>query len=894
MSTGAVVARILTQYSDKGSKQAQKDIQKLGKKIDAFGAKAAKSFGLAAAATAALAVKIGKDAVNAAIEDQRAQALLANTLARTTGATTVQIAAVEKHIDSLEMLSTVSDTELRQSFADIVAVTGNVTSAMQVQTVALDVAKGRTLDLSTVSNAFTKAIAGNFTALKKVLPGIDANIIKNKDMAKAMAYATSIYGGSAEAFGDTEPLKRLSIAYGRVLETLGGALLPVVKEFTTYLVERVLPSINKWVEANKTQLADSLRNAAKLAADFLKVAGKVALWATNNLGAVKAIAAAIATVFVVNKLSTFITSITTMISMLGKLKTQADLTNASTSKVGLLGKAGVAAVVASVGIPLAGELYTAAVNQANNIKDLEKLEKQRFNAEIARDPVTLFIVKRRIENLKKEIALVKKLTEEQAKFVGKGTIPYAIGMYTPEQYKVAKAEIDKLAAIEAAAAAASLRQTQKTIAAELKKEAVLKRLKKLSAVPGKGKAQTGGVTPVSSLDAAEYEAINFRAAELLLIKQKDNQAEIEKLKNLKENILLQGIRNTLSQRYKDILVALADSKIDDKDIASLAGIWGVTKEAAKAYIETVFAISDGTISDDEVTNLAKSWGSTKAQAEKYLQFFAALNDGILSDAEIEKLRSKWGLTEAQVRQYADFVGAVSDGKLNDSEIQKLMDKWKLSTDQVVAYLYELGAPVTYNGNLIEPGRLAELAWKNATAALEAYLRLLGQGSTSNNGSIYDPNASADANKEAADAAAAAADAAKSAAEANSAATDAAIAAANKISALVTTLEIKKASGRTYLTDAEMDQVLTASNSPYAPTATASSFVDERSKFQQKYGLSSTIANASTIGTSSSNSGTVVNLTVNGSVSTEQDLVQTIRTGLLAAQQNGQGLTLQAI
>ena len=33
MAVGAVVARILTQYSDKGSKQAQKDITNLEKEI---------------------------------------------------------------------------------------------------------------------------------------------------------------------------------------------------------------------------------------------------------------------------------------------------------------------------------------------------------------------------------------------------------------------------------------------------------------------------------------------------------------------------------------------------------------------------------------------------------------------------------------------------------------------------------------------------------------------------------------------------------------------------------------------------------------------------------------------------------------------------------------------
>jgi hypothetical protein len=98
MSTGAVVARILTQYSDKGSKAAQKDIAKLGKQIDAFGKKAAKSFKLAVVATAALSVKIGKDAVQAAIEDAKSQVVLANAMMSTTGATNESIAAAEKYI----------------------------------------------------------------------------------------------------------------------------------------------------------------------------------------------------------------------------------------------------------------------------------------------------------------------------------------------------------------------------------------------------------------------------------------------------------------------------------------------------------------------------------------------------------------------------------------------------------------------------------------------------------------------------------------------------------------------------------------------------------------------------------------------------------------------------
>ena len=52
MATGAIIARIITQYSAKGSKQAQKDITKLGKDFDKFAKRSVKAFGVAAAASA--------------------------------------------------------------------------------------------------------------------------------------------------------------------------------------------------------------------------------------------------------------------------------------------------------------------------------------------------------------------------------------------------------------------------------------------------------------------------------------------------------------------------------------------------------------------------------------------------------------------------------------------------------------------------------------------------------------------------------------------------------------------------------------------------------------------------------------------------------------------------
>ena len=111
MSTAAVVARIATQYSDKGSKAAQKDIARLTKKFEAFGKKAQKSFKLAIVATAALSVKIGKDAVQAAIDDSKSQLILANAMINATNATKDQVAAAEDYIEKTMFRVNVADEE---------------------------------------------------------------------------------------------------------------------------------------------------------------------------------------------------------------------------------------------------------------------------------------------------------------------------------------------------------------------------------------------------------------------------------------------------------------------------------------------------------------------------------------------------------------------------------------------------------------------------------------------------------------------------------------------------------------------------------------------------------------------------------------------------------------
>ena len=311
MAVGAVVARILTQYSDKGSKAATKDINKLGKSFDKFAKKSAKAFGVAALAAAAFAVKIGKDAVEAAMADQKSQALLANSLRNTVGATDGAIAGVEKHITALQKQFSVVDDELRPAFGRLAAAFGSTTAAQEAMQIALDVSAFAGVDLATATEAIIKASQGQYRALNKLVPGIGAATIATKDFGKITDKVTKIVGGAAATRAGTleGKMNGLKIAFGEAMETLGYALLPVLEKFATMLTTQILPKVEDFIALNKDKLAAGFAFAAEMALRLLNTAVAFSNWCANNMGLVKGMAILIVGMFAVGRLAAFVTAI---------------------------------------------------------------------------------------------------------------------------------------------------------------------------------------------------------------------------------------------------------------------------------------------------------------------------------------------------------------------------------------------------------------------------------------------------------------------------------------------------------------------------------------------------------------------------------------------------------
>ena len=151
-----------------GLDKADRETKTFSNKLDDALQKGAAAFLAVGAAAGAMAIKIGIDAVKAAIEDEKAQASLAQTLRNTTNATEAQIAATEEFIDKTARATGVADDQLRPSLQRLLVSTKDLTQAQKLQALALDISAGTGKDLLSVSDALAKASDGNFKALKNL------------------------------------------------------------------------------------------------------------------------------------------------------------------------------------------------------------------------------------------------------------------------------------------------------------------------------------------------------------------------------------------------------------------------------------------------------------------------------------------------------------------------------------------------------------------------------------------------------------------------------------------------------------------------------------------------------------------------------------------------------
>ena len=233
-----------------GLDKADRETKTFSNKLDDALQKGAAAFLAVGAAAGVMAIKIGIDAVKAAVEDEKAQKSLAITLKNTTKATDAQVKAVEDYIDKTARATGISDDQLRPSLDRLVRSTKDVTKAQQLQQLALDISAGTSKDLATVTEALSKGLDGNLGALKRIGVPLDENIIKTKDFNAATKALSETFAGQADAAAETFAgrMARIKITIDETKEQLGQALLPLLERFAKFATDQLAPALQGLVD----------------------------------------------------------------------------------------------------------------------------------------------------------------------------------------------------------------------------------------------------------------------------------------------------------------------------------------------------------------------------------------------------------------------------------------------------------------------------------------------------------------------------------------------------------------------------------------------------------------------------------------------------------------------
>jgi hypothetical protein len=215
---GGIIIPVLTEFNDKGVKQGIKSLKSL----------VASQVGVAASGTALL--ELSRRSIKAAMEDAAAQKQLSLAITNNTGATSQQVAEIEKNVAAMQYQYAVADDELRPALASLTRVTGNLTQSQTLLESALNISAATGRDVESVSLALGKAYQGNYKALKSMGLSISDSAMKSKDFAQVMAEVDAATAGAGETFAKTAQggMAKLSIKAADLQENVGNNLLSVI------------------------------------------------------------------------------------------------------------------------------------------------------------------------------------------------------------------------------------------------------------------------------------------------------------------------------------------------------------------------------------------------------------------------------------------------------------------------------------------------------------------------------------------------------------------------------------------------------------------------------------------------------------------------------------------
>ena len=186
---------IVSEFKDKGVKDADKALNKLSKTAKNLGVALGVGFSVQKI------VQFGKASVAQFEASEVAAQKLQNVL-RNTGSL-MSFPDTLAGLNNLSKLSGVADDMLTPAFQQLYMATGNSSQALKDLNLAINVSRGSTNDLNTVVDALSKGYAGNTKGLASLNIGLNKAYLATGDMAGITEQLNNQFKGASAAYLDT-------------------------------------------------------------------------------------------------------------------------------------------------------------------------------------------------------------------------------------------------------------------------------------------------------------------------------------------------------------------------------------------------------------------------------------------------------------------------------------------------------------------------------------------------------------------------------------------------------------------------------------------------------------------------------------------------------------------
>ncbi|RTL22337.1 MAG: hypothetical protein EKK55_14855 [Rhodocyclaceae bacterium] len=249
-------------------KPVQDAFDKVGQSSDGFSAKISGAKGalggvaeVAGGIVAAGAVQqIGGfliDAGKAAAEDAAATARLEQALRNSSGSFDENLKKVNDRIDAGQKLA-FSDDDVRDSFQQLLAATGDTDEALRRQSLAMDLSRGAGISLEAASRMVGKVTDENVQAFKRM--GI--TIQDGASEAEALAAVQAKFAGQSETYAASTAgqFEQAKIRMDELKEQLGTALLPAFTAFANVMLTKVLPAVEDFANVAGPKIKEFAQN----------------------------------------------------------------------------------------------------------------------------------------------------------------------------------------------------------------------------------------------------------------------------------------------------------------------------------------------------------------------------------------------------------------------------------------------------------------------------------------------------------------------------------------------------------------------------------------------------------------------------------------------------------